>query len=293
MNGFNDIITLNPRTDDIPEPKPYIGQVIYKEWDEITPPLYTDIPEVLKRLKLKKQGQKMMEEQNRIITLKHQLRAALTGRDDIFRTETPDDSKDLYDFDVVVTPDRETLRRQKMERALTASALYESEYREQTKAFLGDVIPAVKKEKKKLEDEIRTLQLELASIEAKYNGQIQEKARELDFLMKGCNEIAERFYKTDRGSALNGGALPCEQPDSFYWVRAALIPNSESEEKLEVIRQVIDEIENPPQALPVKKSYKGLIRDGSGSVAPFGGVIGYDNNPGGDGLKGVIKNILS
>ena len=158
---------------------PLITDVRIQKWSDIEAPVFTEIPEVVKDLGQAKQGKKMMEEQNRMIRMKHQIKVALTEASPVFDTEEP--SKDPFDFTVTEIPNISMVKRQRMEHALEISALYNQQYRECAKDFLTDTVPAVKSKKRELEGEIRDLQLELESLKAGYNQKIQQKQVEISF----------------------------------------------------------------------------------------------------------------
>lgn len=260
-------------------------------WSEIEPVVFTDIPEMLKDLDLADQGKKMMEEQNRMIRLKHQIMVALTESPDVFSTDNGP-VVDPFDFTVVEKPDITKVKRQRMENALRISALYNQQYRECAKDFLSDVIPAVKDKKKDLQHEIYDLQLELKALKAEYNEKIRKKQNELNALMSGSKEVVDRFYLTDRGSAVDGGFIPCVRPEGADWnVLRGIFQKNEQDEYLEQLQHVIEKIENPDKGEPVSQGYRSHFRDGSGSAAPFGGVIGLQSD--GNGLKDLIRNIFS
>ena len=261
-------------------------------WSEIEPVLFTDIPEMLKDLDLADQGEKMMEEQNRMIMMKHQIMVALTESSDVFPSDNGPEA-DPFDFTVVEKPDVTKIKRQRMENALRISALYNQQYRECAKDFLSDVIPAVKDKKKDLQHEIYDLQLELKALKAEYNERIRKKQIELNALMSGSKEVVNRFYLTDRGSAVDGGFIPCVHPEGADWhiLRGTMFQKNEQDEYLEQFQHVIEKIENPDKGKPVSQGYRSHFRDGSGSAAPFGGVIGSQSD--GNGLKGMLRNIFS
>lgn len=260
-------------------------------WSEIEPVVFTDIPEMLKDLDLADQGEKMMEEQNRMIRMKHQIMVALTESLEVFPSEN-DPEVDPFDFSVIEKPDISKVRRQRMENALRISALYNQQYRECAKEFLSDVIPAVKDKKRDLQDEIYDLKLELKALQAQYNEKIRNKQIELNALMSGAKEVVDRFYLTDRGSAVDGGFIPCVHPEGADWnVYRTMFQKNEQDEYLEQLQHVIEKIENPDKGKPVSRGYRSHFRDGSGSAAPFGGVIGSKSD--GNGLKGMLRNIFS
>lgn len=274
------------------EPKklePYLTTPVAQKWSDLEVPVFTDVPKVLKDLGLAKQGKKMMEEQNRMIRMKHQIKVALTEASPVFDTEEP--SKDPFDFTVTEIPNISMVKRQRMEHALEISALYNQQYRECAKDFLTDTVPAVKSKKRELEGEIRDLQLELESLKAGYNQKIQQKQVELNALMRGSNEVYKRFYLTDRGSAKDGGFIPCEHPRGVEWGYINLFQNSEQDETLENLLDVIDKIEHPEEGKPVSQTITPAFRDGSGSAAPFGGDLRMQSEN--DGLKGFVKSIFS
>ena len=241
---------------------PLITDVRIQKWSDIEAPVFTEIPEVVKDLGLADQGAKLMDEQNRMIRMKHTIQVALTEGADLL-----------------------------MEHALEISALYNQQYRECAKDFLTDTVPAVKSKKRELESEIRDLQLELESLKAGYNQKIQQKQVELNALMRGSNEVYKRFYLTDRGSAKDGGFIPCEHPRGVEWGYINLFQNSEQDEALENLLDVIDKIEHPEEGKPVSQTITPVFRDGSGSAASFGGDLRMQSEN--NGLRGFVKSIFS
>lgn len=262
-----------------------------QKWSDIEPPVFTEVPVLLKDLGLSKQGKKMMEEQNRMIRMKHQIMVTLTeGTDPSERDEAPE--KDPFDFSVTEIPNIHELKRQRMEHALKISALYNQQYRECAKDFLKDTVPAVKSKKKDLQHEIRDLRLELESLKSKYSLQIQKKQSELNALMRGSREVINRFYLTDTGSAVNGGFIPCNRPEGVEWdVLKTLFASYEADGYLEQLMTVIDRIEHPEEGAPVNQSVKPVFRDGSGSAASFGGDLRMQSEN--NGLKDLVKSIFS
>lgn len=285
-------ISMNYNYNFEPQPlKDWITTPKNLSWSEIEPVLFTDIPEMLKDLDLADQGEKMMEEQNRMIRMKHQIMVALTESPEVFPSDNGPEV-DPFDFSVIEKPDISKVKRQRMENALRISALYNQQYRECAKEFLSDVIPAVKDKKKDLQDEIYDLKLELKALQAQYKEKIRNKQIELNALMSGAKEVVDRFYLTDRGSAVDGGFIPCVHPEGADWnVLHGMFQKNEQDEYLEQLQYVIKKIENPDKGKPVSPGYRSHFRDGSGSAAPFGGVIGSQSD--GNGLKGMLRNIFS
>lgn len=269
---------------------PPITDVRIQKWSDIEAPVFTEIPEVVKDLGLADQGAKLMDEQNRMIRMKHTIQVALTEGADLFPSKDPE-PKDPFDFTVTETPDIGKMKRQKMENALRISALYNQQYRECAKDFLDAAIPEVKKKKNNLQHDISSLELELESIKAGYKKKIREKQKELDKLMKGCREVVDRFYRTDTGTAANGGHIPCERPEGIAWsvIKSAY---HDGDECLEGMRGAIDKIDHPFDDAPsVDPQYRSSFRDGSGSASQFGGDMRYSSD--GNGLKDFVKSIFS
>ena len=125
-------------------------------------------------------------------------------------------------------------------------------------------------------------------MEAKYDQQIQQKQKELNILMSGCADVLDRFYRTDRGSAKNGGFIPCERPQGLGF---NLFGTSDADEGLNNLLDVIDKIEHPEEGKSVSQTITPVFRDGSGSAAPFGGDLRMQS--GNNGLKGFVKSIFS
>ena len=215
----------------------------------------------------------------------------LTEDSSVFDTDEAEPAKDPFDFTVTEIPNISMVKRQRMEHALEISALYNQQYRECAKDFLTDTVPAVKSKKRELEGEIRDLQLELESLKAGYNQKIQQKQVELNALMRGSNEVYKRFYLTDRGSAKDGGFIPCEHPRGVKWGYINLFQNSEQDESLQNLLDTIDKIEHPEEGKPVSQAITPVFRDASGSAASFGGDLRMQSEN--NGLRGFVKSIFS
>ena len=228
------------------------------KWSEIEPTVFTDLPEVVKDLGLEEQGAKLMDEQNRMIILKHDLQTTLTGAGDAFPSN--DSASDPFDFSANENPNIGMYRREKMKKALKLSALYNQQYRVCAMDFLDALIPRAKRERNNLQHDIDLLELELESLKADYAKRIREKKKELNKLLSGCIEVSERFKKTDTGTAANGGHVPCERPEGIYYGRISFGRNN-AIDNLVGIRAEIDRIEHPFKDEPsIDSNYKSAVQ---------------------------------
>lgn len=273
-------------------PKFNPGTIVIKKWSEIEPPVFTEVPGVMEDLGLSEQAEAMMEEQNRMIQMKHQIMVALTEDSSVFDTDEAEPAKDPFDFTVTEVPSISMIKRQRMENARNISAFYNQQYRECAKSFLTDAIPAVKDKKEKLQKEIGDLQLELNSLRAQYIDQIRQKKDELNKLMSGSKEVINRFYLTDKGSAIDGGFLPCENPEGVEWgTLNSLYNRYEMDEYLEHLKEIIDRIDDPEEGPSVTQTVKPVFRDVTGSGTPEASNLKSSSD--GNGLKDFVKSIFS
>ena len=268
------------------------GTIVIKKWSEIEPPLFTEVPGVMEDLGLSEQAEAMMEEQNRMIQMKHQIMVALTEDSSVFDTDEAESAKDPFDFTVTEVPSISMVKRQRMENARNISAFYNQQYRECAKNFLDAAIPEVKKKKNNLQHDISSLKLELESIKAGYKKEIREKQKELDELMSGSKEVINRFYLTDKGSAIDGGFLPCENPEGVKWgTLNSLYNRYEMDEYLEHLKEIIDRIDDPEEGPSVTQTVKPVFRDVTGSGTPEASNLKSSSD--GNGLKDFVKSIFS
>ena len=247
--------------------------------DEIPVELFPDDPDVLDDLGLTKQRKDMTEAQNKMIQLKNEIAIRLEKGDifpEIDRSKsspfdyTSEQSK-ISDADV-------SKRRELMENALKAPAISDPEFRALTEEYLDLLIPAAKKKKREMVQEINTLEAEYAQLQHEYKRKISKARADLKQFMTDLDDVTmKRFQLTDTGKASEGGLPPVEMKDLQFWKLLWISGSKYAIDRLEWFRDRIAEMDKPVNEEElremIRSSWTAPIKDASGSAAPIGGVL--------------------